>query len=269
MKFITAAYGAPYTKWVKALAKSFHESNPDEELIVYTDADFTDRFKALTEVRIDKSLTRDILGKWPPNDNFRLKTVYMTAHTAKSYPGETVCWIDADTLVFSDLKSRFDASKINAATRGPSPEGNRLRNPGGGLRLRETEYVISGVYCVPNDFAQELAAIAEERQGWKDRGEGVVAQGILNHLVHRHPEELRRLDEVYPQEVWGLLDGAHPNETNPSMRRVVFEDGTLRSGNRTFPIFQWVSKSLKNQIRTGFPVFKDESARKLFQSFYG
>ena len=166
--FVSAAYGAFYREFaLRGLCNSFSRYVPNGQLVIFVDeypgweAPKNCEFRLMPE-----SVNNFLFGS---DDSFFARTCikYDLMKAGVAGKKEGVCWIDADSLVLSDLLSVIDESKINVVSHGSCNPDEEF-DCGDGVVVKGREFAIGGIFYLPNQkYVSDLMALVLQRSNWK------------------------------------------------------------------------------------------------------
>lgn len=185
------------------------------------------------------------------------------------YPGDSICWIDADMLILAPLAPLMKEDFTNVISHGRRDD--QELNMGNGLFISGSKYAIGGVFSIPNrDTLDELARIRSVAPYWKEIGPfaSQIEQLIINHLVHDREHQVHWLtdntDFIFNLEVGENL---HPVVGDRLLQEIRLDvDGFFRGGRR-FAVFCWIKNKLDAHILDDFRTF-DVAVAQMLREFY-
>lgn len=276
IRYLTAAYGDMHLWFLRGLTRSFGEAMPDHELHV-----FREENAPLNGLIAPFGRFYD-LGQRVNVFKFALFRRMM-----ERFPEDTICWIDADTLVLDDLTPYLDEGAVNVVGHGrriaPMPCGH-------GFAMPSALCVLGGFYALPPGPAlRELAAIAHERTTWPadDNGGHSGDLVILNRFVHDTGIPVHRLDVAFPAHIFNFeisMRRAHPGPGDPGHMEIELRNGRpenitthhitgqipipcdgagLYLWNRKIVLLQWTAHALHEQLTDGFTHFRPEVSARI------
>ncbi len=278
MLYFTASYGEQFTSTIlPGLIQSFIHYNPTKRLFVYCqEPQLIDRFSSQIDLRhfdlenalslFDPEFYRR--GKSHRNDVFKLA---LFRELSRDFPGETCCWLDADSLIFGDLDLHFKNGLINVVHHGR--RDGEILDLGNDLRVNGERFAIGGVYSLPSlACIDEAIEIANQRAKWKKQGTYWSEDGdqiTLNHLISRHGELTRFVTEDR-RFIYNLSyhQGLHPYLGDPMLRRISTNGEKIVLDDREVVIFLWTQATLAQHIEERFSSFRPDVRRRLLD-FYG
>jgi len=265
LRFFTAVFGREHLRAGVALTRTFSRYNTTP-LTVFTDQ--PGWFEHEKEANFAELAT-----EYPSfyNQEGGRRNVFkyaLTRRMQESFPGESVCWIDADMLVFDDLTQHLSDGHINVIAHGRRSES---MNCGGGLRVPGEMYAISGLFALPPGPALGiLETVTRERPHWEDDGSpnhNIGDQLILNHLLARTEVPVHWLTDdrryIYNLEV---ADGLHPAPGDPALKRVRWHRRPVLDGRRIV-VFYWIKSKLDRHLQDEFCSFRPSVARRLMRLY--
>lgn len=267
MRYFTAALGESHHLVARALVRSFQRFEPDASLTVFTDLDAG--FPNAERTSLESLLKhRERFYRRPGRRNVFKFTLFKEMF--RRYPGEPIGWIDADTLLLSDLSRRLEPTKINVTSHGRRDAetvalGNRLEVPG-------SRYAISGFFSLPDpSWLDRLERITEQRPAWdhRDHNSNLGDQLILNHVIaSSDPDEVNWLTDdcqhVYNLEI---AEEVHPVVGDQRLRSLTRSGDAVYLGDRRIVLFYWIKKQFDLHLADEFRTFQPE-VRSLLASLY-
>jgi hypothetical protein len=265
LRFVTAVFGEGHRQAGLALERTFSRSNRRSDLTVFTDLPNT--FRRSVQADMGR-LTGGFHDSFFDADGGR-RNVFKYAvirRMQEEYPADTVVWLDADMLVFDDLRRHLREGHVNVISHGRR-DGELVRC-GNGLEVPGERYAISGMFSVPPGPALDrLETVTRERPSWQDDGapnHRLGDQLILNHLVSdgRFPVHWVSDDRrfVYNLE---LADGVHPRVGDEKLGRIRWSLRGPRLDGRAIVTWYWIKQHLDRHIRDDFSSFAAPVRRRL------
>ena len=264
MVFVTAFFGPLYAQVGKGLLRSLRAFSPKVDIHIFTD-----------QKGIAGAEYRKFLDLWRANGRFYIfgqrKNVLkfnLIEEMQQKCPGQTVCWIDADTLILDNVLHHFRDGKLNVITRGS--EGTGMRMTGNGLMVPGNKYVIGGMYAIPpGKCLPEIRRIMKDRLSWKDSPDDYSGDMvIMNHLVHASKFPARFVTDdkrfIYNFEVSG---GDPPTIGNKRLGEIRIEKNSFMLRKRKIAVFCWTMGLWMQHRENGFSTFSRQVAKR-FKEFY-
>ncbi|SDC38890.1 Methyltransferase domain-containing protein [Shouchella lonarensis] len=267
--FVTAAYGEKYHQYVRGLARTFSANN-DATLVVYTD----EKNMKLPQCKLQHHLSMDEIQKEARDLPLRSAKSRILADAAKRH--EFVCWLDADTLIYTNLQNKLDLDKINVIGYG---YGRNMRDCGGGLEVKQSRYGLGAMYAMPQKYILELEKLWQElRSAIEQMKVKIYDQSILNHIIMRHQANVKYLNESYLEMGWNFkpfMNKKYPNKpAHPRIENRNFctglkiKNGQLYHRETPFATLCWTALSLEQQLSNRFKHIADSQARKHLRDVY-
>ncbi|WP_139364921.1 hypothetical protein [Sutcliffiella halmapala] len=264
--FITAAYGKKYHRYVRGLARSFSKSN-SSMLKIYTDSKNMNLPGCIIDNTISLGNLKEYSGKLP----IRSAKPLILLHAAKTH--KYICWIDADMLVFTDLKNKLDINKINTISYG---YGKNKRECGANLMIPQEIYSMGCLFSGSQQHFYEFENIWRELKYEIARKVNLFDQSVLNHLISRKQGSVKYLNKEYPNMIWNFekFRGARTKIGHPSPRNTIFCKGlNVRNSNLyhfklPVGVLSWTSLSLEKHIKNNFRQIKNKKAKNYLIDLY-
>lgn len=251
MRFFTAAYGPKHCFAVRGLARSWSAHVPQAPLTIYTDTPEAlaglGAPQACIMAQEPGALDRicEEWGEFYAGNRARLGMFKFSLfrEELEAGGGESVCWIDADTLVLDDILPHLREDCICGL------EHNRACDAsvdfGDGLQGRMADFLMGGLYSLPTSAMPAILQVAQDRPSWSSLG--LIAsdgdQMILNHAILKFGLPVHRLTDdrryVFTQRDFVTKDW-HPKPGNGALRSIE-RDGDRWSWNgRRMVLFHFV-----------------------------
>ena len=265
--FLTAVFGEPYRRAGQALARSFARHAPGAKLSIFTDLDA--EFAAGDVVKTSYEALIETLPEFYRNPTRQFRNVFrfqLFRRLQAMCPGEDLCWIDADMLVFGDLAVHLKPGHVCVMAHGRRP-GQQL-DMGGGLIVPGERYAIGGLCMLPAGPALDwIEKTLIEMPNWPDGGgplRHMADQVALNHLVARSDLPVHWLTDdrryIFNLE---LADAWHPVVGDPGLARIELVEGRPSRDGRRIEVLCWIKSKLDAHLRNSFSSFRPEVASML------
>jgi hypothetical protein len=276
--YFTAAFGENFNSYIlPGLVRSFERYNPGRLLVVFSDQpERVRRISKDIEIRpfdLPALLDRFNQGFYNRANSHR-RDIFKLALFLRLFertPRETLCWIDADSLVFDKLDRHFRDGQINVVSHGS--KDHEVLDLGNGLKVSGDRFAIGGVYSLPCvDFVEEAISLANERVFWSDPGTYWADDGdqiVLNHLIARHQGEVNFASKN-PSCILNLSyhQGQHPFPGDPLLSQITLRHDKVLLGHRQMVIMLWTQKTITAHLKDDFLSFEGEF-RELLKEMYG
>lgn len=267
IRFFTAAFGEAYARVTRGLLRSFERFAPKSDITVFTDMPAHFQPQRTIRTSFDDVLAElDSFLRAPDGQLRNAFKFVLFRRMQQLFPGDDVCWIDADMLVFSELSQHLVPGRINVMAHGRRDD--QVIACGNGLNVPGSRYAIGGLYSLPPGPALDfLFEIARQRPQWRDVDRLVLHSGdqiTLNHLVARSGLPVHWLSDdrrfIYNLEIG---EAVHPVVGDPALAAVTLQDGRPVRQGRTVAVFCWIKTKLDAHLVNEFATFKPEVAALL------
>lgn len=272
--FVSAAYGLFYReKAVRGLCNSFSKNTPEGTLIIFFDEIPSWEPPAGCYFRLlPEGVSRMLLEG---DNSFFSRTCvkYDLMAVINEEYSLGVCWIDADTLVLSNLINLIDSSKINVISHG-SCNASEEFDCGLGVIVKGKEFAIGGMFYLPeSEIIKELIELVKERGNWpadeKAYWYSDGEQSLLNHVVQKYIDRTVWLDDFSLIVNWSFLkDNRHPYPFDKGLRGITLYEGKFYAENKCFAIIPWSSLTLRRHVKHGFRSLDSKIAKVFRAEFY-
>lgn len=257
MIFVTAAYGAKYRGWARAMVSTFYRYNPSASLSVFADGPV----EGAIDVRVNAI---DLKGTVQNDGSFEMcLKVSAVAAMAKEY-GDDICWIDCDQLVLADLSTILIPGQFNVI--GYGAPGER-RNCGDGISVAQEDYILSGFFSMPPYVAGLYRGRAQNAVMGGEHPK-LREQEFVNRLVVEHGAH--RLDKSNPDMILNFAWGGHPTTSDEKFLSLEARpDGTWWMMGRQVGMLCFIAHWLDIHVTQKFAAFTHERTRSELRALYG
>lgn len=262
VKFVTAVFGESYKIPGLALERTFKMHNT-EKLHVFTDMPDVFEHSFSSDMWDIISTYPTYYHKGPKRNVFKFQIV---RQMQDMYPGESIAWLDADTLVFDEMIKHIKSNMINVIIHGKR-EKERIKL-GNHLTVTGKDYLISGFFSIPpGDVIDVLDELVMERVSWKDDRNDLGDQLLINHLCQRRSKDVHRLtDDKRFYYNLAVCNDKHPVINDRGLCNITLKDGKLFRG-KPIVMFYWIKKQLDLHLADGFTTFSPP-VREFLRSLY-
>lgn len=271
IRFLTAAFGEAYRVAALGLSRSFQAYSPEASLTIFTDLAVDFPFGTTVKMSFDSVIAS--LDPFYRNSEGQFRNVFrfqLFRQMQECYPGDDLCWIDADMLVLSDVGRHLKQGYINVMAHGRRDA--QVLDCGGGLMVRGDRYAIGGMYSLPpGDSLEFLQRTVAELPGWPDGGgplRSMADQLALNHLVARPGMPVSWITDdkrhIFNLEV---SDSLHPIVGDKGLAKIRLVGRHLVRDERRIAVLCWIKSKFDAHLARNFSSFQPEVAlflRKLY-----
>lgn len=274
ISYVTAAYGKFYRDVaLKGLVHSFSKYNTSSYLRVYVDQ-YPD-WSAPDNCQFSlfpKNIYEDIIngdGSFFSKTSFKFSIMLDAYEDLKS----GICWIDADSLVLTNLDDEIDIAKISFVAHG-SCNDDEVFDCGDGLKVKGADFAIGGLLYLPSKSDIEfLIKMVDKRNSWENDPNAYWfsdgEQSLINHLVQIKPLETYCLgkDDVSIFN-WSFLEFRHPVPFDSGLAGIEIRGGKFFVGEKKLAVLMWTSLMLRRHSKQGFRSLDRKVAMKFRDDFY-
>lgn len=269
--FVTAAFGAEYHRICRAMIRSFRRHNPDAPLVVFTDKPAA--FGPKTRAEVVLGDPDGVVARWGPfYADGRRRNVFKFHYMREVHRQAdlTTCWLDADTLVFDDLRKYFPAKEFAVLSHGR--RGGEKVDCGNGVVVPGERYCMSGVFSVGDPAVLDhLLEVTAARPKWSRTGAATERLGdqlVLNHGVAKFRDQVLYVSDDRTK-IFNLefCAGVHPDVGDRGLAALRARRGRLYLGRRQLVLLNWIRRYLSAHVRDGFSTFHPD-VRRMMKEFY-